>query len=455
MSRHEAMEKEADRDGILVTNLMSAHFLKVTHRLFFELCEENLKTRSERGLMPQSARSLSKDLGFWLTHSEKGDLEFEFEWGYQCGMREDHFYFGSVSLAGQITTPSSIFLKKKSLLEAQDKKKSHHSIPEKTCFDFELGCVQQENLSSQHQSAALRVLEDLGLKKTDLLPMKEKSFLSPSALESFHKCPFIFFAQQMLGLRTFPEVDLELNRKADGEAFHAMFEKILSRGLGAWNDESLAELVQELKSSHFSNVIDSLWPAYKKRMIRLALRFLSFEDEWRKQNPRIKKSLTEVSWQGELAGRQFRGRIDRVDISDRDEMIVIDYKRSSSQLKGANHWIEAGSLQMLFYIYALEKGWAQGLEGQVIGAFYYVVKNFSRETGFELQVDSTGFMSPTKKKNQKNTEEGKQKLLSDFQGLVQELVQRLESGEIEAVPTDQKICENCDWRRLCRAPHLN
>ncbi len=443
MSRHEILLGEAAHNGIMVTNIMSAHFLKVTHRIFIELSEENLKAKSDRGIMPQAARKISRDLGFWLSHSEQGDLEFELEWAIQCGLKSDHLFFGAINLIGQIMTPSSIWLKSRN----RDLKTTEHAtfqIPKKTVLDHILN----------QSSDSLRLLQDLGEKEASSLEKSEIKFLSPSALEAFQKCPFTYFARQTLGLRTFPEIDLDLDRRSAGEALHYLFEMILTKGLSTWDDGSLNALLDETKLTHFTGVVEGLWLAQKKKMLKLCQRFIQFEKDWRKEHPQIKTTKTEVSWNGQFQGANFRGRIDRVDISPDNEIIVIDYKLSGSQIKGAQHWIENGSLQMLFYIHALENGWAQGIEGNVVAAFYFVVKNFSRETGFEIDQEIPGFFKNTKKRNQKLNEEKKKELLNNFENLVQSLTERLQNGEITALPTDEKFCVKCEWRRLCRAPHL-
>ena len=443
LSRHEVMQQEAAHNGIMVTNIMSAHFLKVTHRIFLELSEENLKAKSDRGIMPQAARKISQDLGFWLSHSEQGDLEFELEWAIQCGLKADHLFYGAINLTGQIMTPSSVWLKAKNI----DRPEEGHApfqIPEKTVLDSVLGQTTE----------SMRLLQDLGEKAVESLGQMDVKFLSPSALEAFHKCPFTYFARQTLGLKTFPEIDLDLDRRSAGEALHYLFEVILSKGLAHWSDEQLEMLLEETRTTHFTGVVEGLWLAQKKKMIKLCQRFIQFETEWRRNHPNIKTTKTEVSWSGQIQGANFRGRIDRVDISDKNDIIVIDYKLSGSQLKGAHQWIENGSLQMLFYMYALEHGWAAGIEGQVVAAFYFVVKNFSRETGFELDEEIPGFLHPTKKRNQKLNDEKKLELMEEFEILVESLTARLQSGEIKPLPTDESFCVKCDWRRLCRAPHL-
>lgn len=439
MSRHEILFSEASHNGIMATNLMSAHFLNVTHRIFIELSEENLKARSERGIMPKTARKISRDLGFWLGHAEHGDLEFELEWAIQCGLEQDHFYIGATNLLGQIMTPSPIWLKAQADLEQHS-----FQIPEKTVLDD----ILNQSVNSK------RLLQDLGEKDVDSLSNNELDTLSPSSLEAFYKCPFIYFARQTLGLKTFPEIDLDFDRRSAGEALHHLFEVILTKGLVYWNEAEINELLNQSRTTHFSGIVDGLWEAQKKKMIKLCLRFIQFEKNWRKEYPQIQSSKTEVTWSGQYKNFDFKGRIDRVDTSSNKEMIVLDYKLSGAQLQGAHQWIENGSLQMLFYIYALENGWAKGLEGQVVAAFYFIVKNFSRETGFEFNQEVPGFFHHTKKRNQKMSLEKKAELFQNFEELIEALASRLQKGEIKPLPSDEKLCVRCEWRRLCRAPHL-
>jgi ATP-dependent helicase/nuclease subunit B len=453
LSRNEVLEKQAAQNGIMVTNIIAAHFLKVTHRVFLELNEENLKAKSDRGIMPMSARKISKDLGFWLNHPEQGDLEFELEWAIQCGMTEDVLYYGAVNLSGQIMTPSSVWLKAKSR-DYESTEHAPYQIPEITVLD---GLLQSHsdllnpNFADQDSS---RLLQDVGLKVIAPIEPQKLKHLSPSALESFQKCPFIYFARQTLGLKTFPEIDLDLDRRTAGEALHYLFEVILTKGIGHWTEAELDLLLEETKKSHFAGVIEGLWQAQKKKILKICIKFVQFEKDWRSENSKIKDTQTEVNWEGPIEGIKFRGRIDRVDISEKNELVVIDYKLTGNQLKGAHQWIENGSLQMLFYIYALENGWAKGIEGEVVAAFYFVIKNFSRETGFELDQEIPGFFKNTKKRNQKFSVEKKIGLISEFEGVVKSLTGRLQSGEMNPQPADEKLCDKCDWRRLCRAPHL-
>ena len=59
------------------------------------------------------------------------------------------------------------------------------------------------------------------------------------------------------------------------------------------------------------------------------------------------------------------------------------------------------------------------------------------------------------KKNMKCETPQLDSLLSDFKSVLNEIFQKLKTFDFTASPADKDICTSCDWRRLCRAPHLN
>lgn len=442
LAKKEQTEQYANPDGIFVTSLMSAHFLKSRRRIFLEVSEESLKTHSKKGLSAEACGRIAQELGFWLENSDQSSLEFELEWLLQDASDEDHLYFSVAQLTGQTQSPASIWL--------EHAKDNHHHLtkPESTVLDGRLQSFTKKNLNE-------RILQDLGKQKIPMLKAWEESALSPSAVEAFLKCPFVYYARQTLSLRTFPEVDLDQDRRDLGQAVHKLFEKILKVDLSLWTDSEIDRLLEELRPDYFPFVDQHFWGPQKSKLTRLVKRFVEFEKEWKRQFPLIKKHDLEVKWEGEWAGLSFRGQIDRIDRSPNGQMVVIDYKTSSYGLKGVKDWIKEGHLQMLFYINALERGWAPDLQGEVVAAIYYVVKNFKRDMGFEVVGEWPGFYQNTNKKNQKIAAEEKQKLLQEFEALVTTIVERMRSGEMAPQPRDENDCQNCDWRKICRSSHLS
>jgi hypothetical protein len=59
------------------------------------------------------------------------------------------------------------------------------------------------------------------------------------------------------------------------------------------------------------------------------------------------------------------------------------------------------------------------------------------------------------KKQNKITIEEKKKLIDQTHEIINDTVQRIKSGDFKPNPKEIELCTDCQWRDLCRAPHLN
>jgi CRISPR/Cas system-associated exonuclease Cas4 (RecB family) len=135
-------------------------------------------------------------------------------------------------------------------------------------------------------------------------------------------------------------------------------------------------------------------------------------------------------------------------------MVLLDYKSSTGGISAHGSWLKNHELQLLFYMWVLEKGLLENITGEVLGVFYYVFKNFERK-GFRIE-DRAGLLYPAPKRKDKNaTAEMKEQYLTEFSKLLMATLDRIRQGEIQPQPAEFKICTTCEWRRQCRAPHLN
>jgi RecB family exonuclease len=214
---------------------------------------------------------------------------------------------------------------------------------------------------------------------------------------------------------------------------------------------------------------DRFWVPFKKRQIAVARQFLKVEAEWKKRFSALQLLPSESEWKlwfdattGSFAGVEapgrilIRGRIDRLETDGQGNYVVVDYKAGSKMPDQAS-WIKDNDLQLLFYMWALEKGALNGLQGHVIGAFYYTYKDFSRNRG--LQVEGTeGRLFPAVSAQRKNitvTLAEKLSLFEKLEEILREVIRRTALGDWGSGPRDEKICQLCQWSGTCRAPHLN
>jgi ATP-dependent helicase/DNAse subunit B len=235
-----------------------------------------------------------------------------------------------------------------------------------------------------------------------------------------------------------------------------------------WTVPELEELLEKVRTEKKLIFADErLWTPLKRRHVQLGLRFLDFEKRWRQEFRKTRTIGREKRFEfyldpkteeihREAKDNCFRisGQIDRVDTDEDGHLVVVDYKSSSGGISAHASWLKNHELQLLFYMWVLEKGLMEDVQGEVIGLFYYVFRNFERK-GFKVE-DLAGALYPASKRKDKNaTYEAKERYLTEFSQILMTTLDRIKNGECDARPADYKTCTTCEWRRQCRAPHLN
>jgi RecB family exonuclease len=457
-------------DGVMVTRLMSAATEKAHHRIFLGLSEEALKVRGKTQLMGQDYIDLANDTGFYLENPEQSDLEFELRWLMEIRSQWDIFSFGATDFSGALQSPANFWMS----LHAQhsNSEGEEMTVPLVTRWDELQHAKELHNrswLEGRRADVEDRIALDLGQKKLPPLELTELPRLSASALESYLECPFIFASQRFFKLRDVPDIDLDVDHRTRGQLAHALFERLTTIPMRFdWTAEELDQLLEEIRQQKEMLFADErLWLPLKKKHIQIGLRFLKFEKNWREQFPQtttlarearfdfyIHPQTQEISKTPQEGAFRVSGQIDRVDGDDDGHLVIIDYKSSAGGISAHGSWLKNNNLQLLFYGWVIEQALMEDLRGEVIGLFYFLFKTLERK-GFKIE-DLSGVLYPASKRKDKNgTFEMKEVYLTELGKLMASTLQRVASGDISPVPADTKTCTDCEWRRLCRAPHLN
>lgn len=458
------LEKGEPR-GIMVTKLMSAHSEKARRRIFVGLTDEALKGRNKTQLSGQDYFELAKDIGFYLDNPDQSDLEFELRLLAEAESDEDLYCFGATDLSGSLCSPATFWMS----LQGEHEKLT---VPLETRWDELQHSTQRGDrplLAGRKELVEQRILQDLGKVPFATIASPELPRISASAVESFLECPFIFAAQRYFKLKDLPDIDLDVDHRTRGQLAHAIFEKLTIEPMRFdWKVEELDQLLETVRVEKKLVFADErLWTPLKKKHIQLGLRFLDFEKRWREE---FKKTVTigrekrfefyldpqsgDISTEARDNCFRISGQIDRIDSDGGKQLVVVDYKSSSGGISAHGSWLKNHELQLLFYMWVLEKGLVQDVQGEVIGLFYYVFRNFERK-GFKVD-DLAGVLYPANKRKDKNaTFEAKERYLTEFSQILMTTLGRIKNGECDAKPADFKTCTSCEWRRQCRAPHLN
>jgi RecB family exonuclease len=465
--------KQGQPDGVLVTKLMSGHSEKSSHRIFLGLTDESLKTRQKTQLSGQDYFELAKDIGFYLDNPDQSDLEFELRMLADANSNHDIYCFGATDLEGALCSPSTFWMGLKNTLDHESL-----TIPKGTRWDELQSSINplsdfSEILDTRRAFLEKRIHQDLGKIELEPIQVEELPRISASSIESFLKCPFIFAAQRYFKLKDLPDLDLDVDHRTRGQIAHALFEKLTENSLAApmrfdWSVDELDRCLEKIRQDKKMVFADErLWLPLKRKHIQLGLRFLEFEKNWRLEFGKVKTLAREKRFEFYLDPKNevlskvaspgaFRisGQIDRIDGDDQGHLVVIDYKSSKSNIKAHGSWISNHELQLLFYMWVIEKSVIEDIQGQVVGLFYFIFRSFEH-MGFMIG-ELAGVAYPEfKRKEKASTFELREKYMLEFSKVLSATLDLIRLGKISPLPADDQTCNTCEWRRQCRAPHLN
>jgi ATP-dependent helicase/nuclease subunit B len=470
----ECRVRDGDPDGIACLNLTSADNSSSTHMIILGLTESNLKPKGGTSVLFSDIASLAYEFGFHLASDDQARLEFEARWVTENSERELVLSVPETDFNGGAQAPSWLWVRGARAAGVGAKL----DLPSPTRWDelqrsgFDTIAAARGWTQVQKDYLERALAEDLG--EAEPVPFAAHSVkaLSPSAIEDYLDCPFVFAAKRLFGLSDVAELDLEVDPSRRGSLMHALFELLTIEPIRLdLSDAELGDVVEQARTkSHFEMADDRMWPSIKSRHVDLGRRFLAFEKEYRDLFPGTKTVARELDLAGGLrpstgeliADRDepgalpFVGRIDRVDRDRLGNLAIYDYKSSNSSASQFGAWLKNNRIQLLLYASAVEKGLTHLDASPVMAAFYYVARPLSRDTGFKVEdAEQELYELSDRRKRNRLTEQEKADLFAKGQELVKTAVDGILVGRFAPNPRNPDDCAKCQWSRVCRAPHLN
>lgn len=458
------------------------------------LSEQNLKNEKQRSLSALEAQSITRDLGFFI----KTDPIDKTENIISCFIHQKHnknliLSFSTSNFLGEALNPSCLWLenamqyRKENInhfdtpgLSLWDEQQRKPTVKEIFCDDIDP--VQQKLLEQS-------LLEDTGNKVAEPFFQKGIKSLSPSSLENYIKCPFIFATKKMFCLWEGPERDMDIPALEKGSFIHKLFEalqlklnplKIISpekesntnensnQKENLLSEQEILQIIEDIKNHDpfkrsLQKIHPLIWEKEKSRLFKKALIFLKQETKRdllfknyrtlaceKEYNCYWSFKTESLSKEGDIL---FTGKIDRID-SDQQSYQIIDYKGSLPTGSIASSWEKQKNFQMAFYIQVLEQGLASLPALPVKSGFYLSYKNFEYQ-GMALKEPSYIELLGSPKKRSLVSEQQKQMILEKVNKQINALILNIQAGLFPAKPKTKTTCEKCQWRKICRAPHLN
>lgn len=445
VAKKEVRLQKGDRSGIQLTNLSAADSIQIKNRVFLGLAENMLKSPATRLLSSKEVLSISSQLGFSLEHPEVSSWEFDLNWLSENPRTTNYYFYPQTGFSGGAESPCTLWMQK------ADSESEGLSQSTRTRWDYVLHSESFNPETSEMNKVVLG----------------KSISLSPSSIEAYRKCPFAFAAQKIFRLQDLPIMDFDVDRRTRGLLAHSLLEKLCEEPRHFnWSGDDLGLLIESLKSElGLSSMDPFIWSSLKERHVLLAQRFLKFEKDWLQRYPETKilarEKEFEFFWDFDAqtvakAGQwKIRGRIDRLDHDRQGRMVLIDYKMTLGDYKNHSKWIENNQLQLALYMLALEEKVVPELEFQdVVGAFYFVLKDMNRDRGLKVE-EAAGTLFDIDRKGNRIKEEKKRELLIAVKKIVHDVILKIKDGDFSPNPLEPEKCGECHWKNLCRAPHLN
>ena len=398
------------------------------------------KDKEETDIPLSHLQMMRRDLGWPVDGADSTQLEANLRWLCEDPKSKIIMSYAEKDFLGAYKIPHRLFT-----IWSQQKKPALSELT--TRWNEVQDSVRAESLQEPNSSF---FVDSANMKK-------EKGALSSSAMEKYEECPFFLVAERHFRLNSAPDCELDLDHMTRGRVQHALFEKIVHLETSLWTDEkTLFEIIDQVFVELEVEFVDeSFQKMMRLHYLKLIKNFVQQELTYRKLHPDNKTVAVELEFQLPIGEDNIiRGRIDRVDADAHGDYWVADYKSSSAELSNWQKWTEKKEYQLAIYARALEDGATKLPVKDVLASTYVIVRDDSREKGFFFEEGKASFFDPSSKAKSKITDEEWLKLKSEMQERWIEIFKNYKAGNLGPAPADIKICDQCSWRGLCKAPHL-
>ncbi|MFN8945454.1 MAG: PD-(D/E)XK nuclease family protein, partial [Pseudobdellovibrionaceae bacterium] len=225
----------------------------------------------------------------------------------------------------------------------------------------------------------------------------------------------------------------------------------------------LDSLKIKLKIATFDEFV---WTIAKRRYLKIAKRFLDFERQWVKNNPNnhihelekkfqiVVHNLLSETEMGQNLEVVFQGTIDRIETDKNLNVLLVDYKRSTSAQGSATSWIKENTLQLLFYGWLVQKYDLLDTKS-LLGLVYYDYQRMNRKSSLIHRNAVNTLLSGDQADVDPQENQSFLQYFTDLELEIKTLVLRIVKNDFHPEPLNENDCPQCSWRSLCRAPHLN
>jgi len=316
----------------------------------------------------------------------------------------------------------------------------------------------------------------------------DSKIYSPTMFESYGLCPFQFYLKYILYLDAMPDVELKISSRELGGLFHRIAFKFFSdrrkNGSLRVTTEELTDAVEDIikiaqeEFQIYSFDDDPVWYSLKQRFIGksggrkgILETFVRHEanclpscfspanfelsiggttsrdlsDECSKSDP-VSLDLGP----GEPARVLMQGRIDRLDVTDDGQFMVIDYKTGA--MNPSHRDIAAGiSFQLPLYIRCIETCFP-GMQG--IAGTYYIIKS-DGEISKKIVLGDRKYLDLFESLGRsRGIKDDYQEIISSSLNTIKKYIRDIRDGIFHPTVLMGRCPRYCDYKTVCRFDDL-
>lgn len=462
---------EGNPNGINCLSFNALGWVEPDFTYIAGLSEQNLKTEKHTVISSLEAQAIMKDLGFLIKNEPTDIMEQTISHFILQGHKELVLSFSSTDFLGTPLNPSCLWLEK-----AIENKKdiNHFDIPHLPSWDQQQrkssikGILAHHNIKqSESELINQSIQEDLG--NAEVIPFFQNKIksLSPSSLNDYIKCPFIFAAKKIFYLWDGPDRDMDIPPTEHGSIAHKLFELLQLKQKKDFSRSEILQIIESIKQSKnfekTQKIHPIIWEKEKKYLLKKAMIFLEKEEKNKSLFNNYQTIACEKKYQCYWSFKEkslategdilFKGKIDRID-SNNEFYHIVDYKSSFSTGSVAISWAAYENFQMAFYLQILERGLADLPALSVKSALYLNYKNFNYQ-GLVIKEPAYIELLGNPKKKSLVSEEKKESIIKNVNQKIDSRILNIHRGKFSAQPKKRQLCTKCRWRKICRASHLN
>ena len=446
--------EEEQSVGVSCLSFNAIDSINASHVFILGLDENSLQVKFSKILNQKDRNSLVIDLGFILPYPHYKENEYKLLWFLQSSHLEEVFFsFSSTNFKGEVLTPSLFYILSNSLFKAQEIELKNLTVWDSLKQQKDLEAILKNFEKDFAQNIKPALQEPICFKSV------EEISLSFNRLKTYAECGFRYAAKYLFKLEDKGFQDRELNPMDLGNLIHKLFQEILSQESLEKALENMDTILETIKPKDYKFVHPAQWEIMQKFLKRLSAEFIEKERLRQEALPEMKpvffekdiktywdKKSSQLSDKGDYL---FKGSIDRIDRDTKDNSLwLIDYKGSG--YVHIKSWLKNNLFQLPLYAQAVQKNLIEGVKGGISALLYYTYKDFSYKGYVDKKYKGQFF----KEKIFFDSEE-LNKSLKETNEKVKDLLSLIEKGEFFAKPEKEETCDKCNWRKWCRAKHLN